>query len=483
MKVNQLKGKIGAMLSIKHCPEKLRKEILDEFTFDNPAFEQAARFSPWGTVSPKIPRKIKLAYQVGSETIFPRGVAATKLVNQYSYRRVRWTDLRKESPARFPVLLIGLTSEQRELYDGYLKSLKKEDRPFGNYLFVSPTSSGKTIFLFALARALRQKVLVLCLTDLIFRSWKADLIKAFGLKEKEIGVIRRNTWRIGNHFTLASIQTLARREKFWESLSEEIGTVICDEAHTSGAPSIHRFLLSSPAKYIIGVTATDKNERGVNPYVRACFGAPVKRLLPQDVDTETSMVLRRVELIPTAFTFEYHPLQLDWHQVAQAISADEKRNQLIVDTATIQVSKDHIPLVVTKSVAHVHLLHSMFEDKGLYTRMLTGETNTDKKYTEKTLKDIFAREVQCVVATIQAVKLGANLNPLDQLHLAMPVANKKDLEQLIGRIRRKWEGKKDCAVYYYLDINMPYLNHLYGRVGCPVFRKLKVAKYQNLYVV
>jgi len=486
MKLNLRIGKIGALLSVSRCSRGLKDELIRAFTFDNPAYLQAARFTPWDNVSPKIPRHLVFAREEGAAVLFPRGIIPNEQLSyekQLEFNKIDWTDKTCSAPVSFPPLKIKLNAEQEELLAGYRKAIKKQTHPFRSYLFVAPTSAGKSIFLAALARELRERVLVLCPTDLIMRSWKADLIKAFGFSEKEIGVIRQKSWHIADHITLASPQTLIRRKHLWPDLFKVIGALYCDEGHTISAPTVREIVFSFPAKYVVGVTATDRNDKGKNHYVRSCFGNPVKRLFAKGVDTETSMVLRRVEVVPTGFAYPYRIFELDLHDLIQCLAADEDRNNLIVSSVKRQWKAGHNPLLVTKSVAHVHLLCDMLREAGVKdAHMLTGETNTNRKYTEKLVQQIFSGEVRCVVASIQAIKLGANLNPLDQLHLGMPVANKKDLEQLIGRVRRRWKNKTDCAVYYYFDQQVPYLKNLYGRIGVPVFRKMKVPSYQNLVV-
>ena len=116
--------------------------------------------------------------------------------------------------------------------------------------------------------------------------------------------------------------------------------------------------------------------------------------------------------------------------------------------------------------------------------LFRSETNAQKKYTKKLVAQILNRSIRCVVATVPAIKLGANLNPLNLLHLTQPVGDRHDLEQLVGRIRRRDEQgiKKSTGLVLYQDAKVPYLNNVYARVVVPVLRKLKVPGYENVYV-
>ena len=83
----------------------------------------------------------------------------------------------------------------------------------------------------------------------------------------------------------------------------------------------------------------------------------------------------------------------------------------------------------------------------------------------------------------QAIMLGTNMNPLDRLHIAMPLGQRNNVEQLIGRIRRKTDdgSKSDCGLIYYLDREVTYLFNVYKRAVVPTLRKLRVPGYENVF--
>lgn len=161
---------------------------------------------------------------------------------------------------------------------------------------------------------------------------------------------------------------------------------------------------------------------------------------------------------------------------------DPLRNHLVVEEAVKDWQAGHAVLVTTPRVEHAKLLQALLNAKQTGAMLLTGSTNSDSFYTEKMIENILARKCRMVVATTQAVKLGANLNPLDRLHVAIPPSNKQDLEQLIGRIRRKHPSKKDAVLVYYHDLMTPYWHSRFKRVFVPTMRKLRVPKWVNLFI-
>lgn len=476
------RGEIGAKLVVWDASQRLVDEIDEAFTFKNPLYAQAARFSPWGP--PKtIPEYIRLAEVNNGMLAFPRGIMPYAQLSDAAYKefqRIKWRDATTNAPTTFPPLKVTLNAAQTTLRDAFKQARIKRTHPYRAFLFIAPTSVGKTIAQAVVAASTGQRTLILSLTNWIKKAWLEDLKMAYGYSNDEIGLIQQKTWRIGENFTIASVQTLAKRKARWQELFDQIGCIIVDEADTISAPSIYNFIFSFPARYVIGATATSGGSR--NAYLQAAFGHVVKRLVSTQSDTESSMALREVEEVHTAFKFEYQQGNLDFHALTEAMLTDEERNRMICH----QVKKDwlagHSPLVVTSRVPHVHLLMEILKEMGVKNaHALTGETNTGKKYSAKLREDIFSRKCRCVVATRQAVMRGANLNPLDVLHLTMPT-NKHDLEQTIGRIRRKHPGKKTCRVVYYLDKRTPYLFNVFKREAISCFRKLRVPRYENVFV-
>ena len=472
------------MLRILNCPDPLREELLKLLTYKNPAYDTVARFSPWGP--PKtIPRFLEFALEVGDDLLVPRGGAFNRLppAALAQWKRLRWQQVQVSSPASFPPPLLTPNSEQRLLLASFQESVEDRTRPFGNYLFVAPTSGGKTIMQALAAGRSGQRTLVLCLTNLIKKAWLDDLYALYGLSQKDIGLIQQNTWRIGDQFTLASVSTIGRRRERWSELFSKFGTVILDEADTCTSPTIFEFVRGCPARFLIGATATDRFDDGDNLWLNALMGSAVRRIVSKQADTASSYALRGVDVIPTAFSYEYDPADLDWNDLSEKLTVDEERNQIIAHHALRQWKAGRSLLVVTKRVAHAHLLVDILKEAGIEdANLLTGETNSDRRYTEMLVKGVVNRSIRCVVATAQAIKRGANLNALDRLHLAMPMASERDLEQLIGRVRRRGVGKVDCRMTYYLDTQVSYLHSLYKKRAVAVFRRLKTPGYLDLFM-
>lgn len=482
MKLPTITGTIGAQLCIEDPPKRLVRSLKLACTFTNPVYEDTLKFSPYANVAASIPPTIELFEHKGNTISVPRGFHVDDLerASRMIWRRILWKDRRVSAPTEFPAFQIALNKEQKYLVKGFIELINSKRVPFGAAVFASPTGTGKTITQAAMAKATGQRTLILCLTEQIKKAWYADLRLAFGLAPQDIGLIQQKTFRIGEHFTLASVKTLIKRRVHWPDLFKKIGCLIVDEAHTVSAPIVHDFVFECPSKYVIGATATPP--RGKKSFwFYAAFGVVRSRIVSSQKDTETSVSLKEVVKVPTAFYYKADADMIDWHDLTEQMMADEARNELAVRNIVKDYKAGESVLVYTRRLAHVDVLVDMLREAGIEdANKITGETNADRDYTDKVYEGVLSRKIRCVVAT-DAVKLGANLNPLSVLHLVTPMAQGHNLEQLIGRIRRQSPGKKTCRIMYYYDLNVPYLKRLFSKVAVPVFRRLKVPDYVSYY--
>lgn len=472
---------------LRGLPAHLIDECQDKLRTVNPAWIAASRFSPYGYVSPSLPKfKLFCRLEQGG-LLIPRGFPLNLMSQEFTdwFNSAETVDRRKGRLLAKSLALkfrpgFKLNPEQQTLWDSCLNGLRTGARPAGNCLALASTSVGKTIFQATLAYSLGFRVLVLCPTELILRTWFEDLNKAFGFSRDLIGLIKQKTVRIGSVFTLASLRTLTRRQHLWEEWSKEFGTLVVDEVQGVSAPQLSQYVASFPGRYVIGATATDTKNGAIIPELRYYFGKPLSVIDTGASETSTSLPIDKVKVVETHLTYQGQEGNLNWYDLCQHMFSDEARNALIVENVYQDWKRGRSILLVTKFHDHVELLVDMLVERGIPdVNRLTGRTNSDSRYTDKLLEFTNQRRSRCMVATIQAASTGANIRALDCLHIGIPPIYTDTLEQLLGRIRRKHDAsKKNAEVVWYLDTLVPYLcNHVFHTKARSVFRKLKVKGY------
>lgn len=81
----------------------------------------------------------------------------------------------------------------------------------------------------------------------------------------------------------------------------------------------------------------------------------------------------------------------------------------------------------------------------------------------KKMETVPVDESLILIATGALVGEGFDFSRLDTLIMAMPVSSDSVVSQYIGRIHRKYEGRKDIIVYDYVDVHIPMFDKMYGK--------------------
>ena len=475
-----MEGIIRNAVKILGPPKVVINEMLDLHRFRNPVYDAAVNFSPYDRVSPLIPEWLEFAWKSqGGDLYVPRGVDTDLFSKELSrqWDNIEWTDSRTSNKVEWPEPKLALNAQQNAVISVIKKVRKNGTRPFGNLLILGSTSMGKTITGIELCRRFRQKALVLVPTELILRAWYSDLQKYLGLKPDQVGLIKRAKWKIGEQITLASVQTLHRRRERWPELNEIFGAVVIDEVQGIAAMSLYDFAAQTPARWLIGVTATESSSGGVNLHLRSLLGKPVVDVNVMGEATSSALPISEAKLIKTNFRYVCQTDNLMWDDLCENFAADEDRNALACREILSDWYDRRSILIYTRSLEHQAVLYDMLREIGISdVNLINGTTNTDKQYTASLIRAVNNGKVRTVIGTA-AVKVGANIPRFDCLHILTPMASVGNLEQLIGRVRRQAEGKENVVLRYYADFNVKYLESLYRRVAVPVFRKAKIPGY------
>ena len=454
--------RLFAGVELYHPQVELIQEIRNDLTMDNPAYAKAARFSPWGPPR-NIPKQLHLyrAYDDGTYVV-PRAWQNLQAIGIDKDDRV-------EAPTEWPELVTALNTDQEE-------GLLSFDPAGWNgcNLVVLPPSSGKTILAAAMAAETGQKTLVLVHTQFIQRGWISDTFKAFGFRP---GIIQADTCDTSQPLTVGMLQTFWARPKLWLDLQDTFGTIVVDECQITPARTFSELVSASPAKYRIGITATPSRGDGLARLVYEHFGSPVINRTSTNEETDTAMAISDVVVHETGFT----PIYMDtdpWAEVLHQQSFHDPRNNMIVEAVVQEWRAGHSCLVACRLKSHVGILSTMLNARGVPLVQLTADFS--RKDLERRESQLMRREIRVAVATIALIQVGASINPLDRLFLAGTVGNRPGMIQLVGRIRRKADGKTDAVVHDFADGGV-LRGQFKGRVD--LYRKFGIAKFERARVI
>ena len=479
-----------------------RDKIKDSLTFDNPAYKQAKRYSRSKYIS--IPPYLTYysEFSVKGEDgerkkvlSVPIGVDVRKLLD---VPFVPFEDKRCDVRVKFPKFVLDLRNDQIRAEKEYMQEVTYAVQP--KNIIQLPTGKGKSILALHIAQKLGQRTLVLVHKDDLVVGWKNDIELCFGGKA-DVGLIKAKSRKVGNHITIATVQTLSRMSSDeLKKYINEFGLVVQDECHHVGL-NIFNIIDQFNSKYKLGLSATPKRSDGLDFVFDLYFGG----LCYKHVVTEDDEDICGCEVRVLDSNFKYKPFLYD-RQVFNYYDFEPKYlpddltllediphkdrptiPYLTIDDEAVKSSKTKI-MVCKKIIEHFKQGHSVIalftqkEHINLYYRHLCRYIPKDqimlyygdsKEKSEDMMKKAEDKEVLVTLATYAKATEGTNVKSWEVEFLVSSVNNQKNVEQATGRVRRRKEGKLDPVVVYDIRYSGCYSLASHYETRRTVYRKLK----------
>jgi superfamily II DNA or RNA helicase len=293
-------------------------------------------------------------------------------------------------------------------------------------------SWGKTFTGLAIAAKLGQKTLVVTHTTNLRNQWEKEVQKCFGIQAGRIGSGQLN---LDAPICVGNIQTLYRR---MDDIKQLFGTVILDEMHHVSSPTFTRIIDEMPARYKIGLTGTLERKDGRHVVFRDYFGHNVFK------PPKENYLIPKVHIIKSDIRFldgAYTP----WAERINHLAYNEEYVHSVSMIAAKYAAQGHKVLVVSDRVAFLKACARLCGEKAV---SITGDMEFADR--EKTMEQIKG-DKNILFGTQSIFSEGISLNDLSCLVLGTPVNNEPLLTQLIGRVIRDKEGKKQPIV---VDIHL-----------------------------
>ena len=332
-------------------------------------------------------------------------------------------DKRVNLPVEFPEFKFDLRASQQEVYD------QVED----NCIINAWVSWGKTFTGLAIAGKLGQKTLIIVHTVPLRNQWAAEVEKVYGITPGVIGSGRFDT---SSPVVIGNTQSLYRRIP---DIRREFGTLILDEMHHVSSPTFSKVVDTNYARYKIGLSGTIERKDGKHVVFRDYFGQKVHKPPKENYMTPSILVYRsEVRFMDGS--------NIPWANKVTQLAYNEEYLHTVAMLAAFYAEKGHKVLVVSD---RVHFLQTCAELAGEKAVCVTGEVpHEDRK---KLMSKISDGKADILCGTQAIFSEGISLDDLSCLILGTPVNNEPLLTQLIGRVIRKKEGKKNPIV---IDIHL-----------------------------
>ena len=330
-------------------------------------------------------------------------------------------DKRVQAPTQLPEFKFELRASQRVVYD------EVDDCAIIN----AWVSWGKTFTGLAIAQKLGQKTLVVTHTTNLRNQWEKEVQKCFGIQPGRIG---SGDFQTSSPIVIGNIQSLYRKI---EEIKPLFGTVILDEMHHVSSPTFTRIIDEMPARYKIGLTGTLERKDGRHVVFRDYFGTQIHK------PPKENYMIPSVDVIKSEVRFldgSYTP----WAERINHLANNEEYVNSVALIAAKYAAEGHKVLVVSDRVHFLKVCHRLVGENSV---CITGDMDFAER--EKTMKMIGEKDI--LFGTQAIFSEGISLDKLSCLVLATPINNEPLLTQLIGRVIRKREGKKQPKV---VDIHL-----------------------------
>jgi superfamily II DNA or RNA helicase len=317
----------------------------------------------------------------------------------------------------------------------------------------------------------------------LLEQWKSEALKHLAVKESDIGWVQGNRWDWEDKtIVLASLSTLSRRakdNKLPEDFCSSFGVAIYDECHHLSAAG---FSKTCPLFYgeRHGLTATPKREDGLEAVFMNHLG-PIhysrvdQELIPRCVFVSTDISADRVleedaSKPRNARLILDRAGELNHRKLCAWLGSIKERNWLICHLADRLSSSGHHVLCVTHSKEHARLLNKFYVGSGL----ASGDV-------DPSLRRSAIANAKVSFATVDVAAEALDVPSLSAIIVMTPFGARSQgnlLQQALGRIQRRKEGKKEPVAYFIEEPDVHMCRGLLRQVK----RKLKEWGYPMEYI-
>ena len=321
---------------------------------------------------------------------------------------------------------------QEEPSRNFLEYIKQNQ--YGTLL--APCGSGKSLMTAYCAGHLQRKILILLDQKNLIDNWE----KSFEIVwNKKVQIVRGKDTKFGD-VCVVTYQLLNHNKNLLKRICNEFGTLVLEEAH------------SCPCKSFLNVISNLNNF-----YRLSCTATFYRKTLPTEVLEDycgpVAVTVENAErLIPKVY-FVNTGIKLtsndpdQFSSIVSDLASNELRNEQILKMVKRGIDKNRKIIVICSRIEQANWLH---ERARKFCNSVSYHSKTPR-WVEQSLKVNFEEGRLDVLFSVGKAKKGMDLQNLDvciNTHLSN---NKGDLQQITGRILRKWDGKPQPVILDLVD--------------------------------
>lgn len=228
--------------------------------------------------------------------------------------------------------------------------------------------------------------------------------------------------------------------------------ILVHNCHRIPSSTFTDFLIRLDVLYMLGLSATPYRRDGLDAVIKFYIGDIIHKIKTKTLQKQGHILKAKLKMITTKFSpyiDERLSTSINYKSVTKAIPNDEARNNLINHYIYLQAMKNEgTILVVSERIEHCYNLYNNISDN-YNSAILTGTTK--KKLRQQIMEEVNNKKIDILVATGQLVGEGLDIKHLSSVFLTWPIKYEGKLTQIIGRILRTADGKKEALIYDFND--------------------------------
>lgn len=303
---------------------------------------------------------------------------------------------------------------------------------------------GKSVLALKLVAELGVPAIVVVNTSALLEQWKKEIRKH--LYVDSVGTIQGKAHDWEHSIVVAMVQTLSQNREQWSmKFRRHFGLIIYDEGHHMSAPVFvrsadlffgRRFSLTATASRLDGLESIYQYHLG-----RVIYSNLNQELIPHTVFRQLVWEFDEKDAHLVNDTFG----QKNMSRIRVHLGTLDWRNDLIYEDVLSDIKEGRNLLILSHSVDHVDRMGAEMRYLGLKAGQITGKTPQAHRLS-------ILEGCNPVLGTFQLAREGLDKPPLDTLYITTPFSSPNDVQQALGRIQRKYDGKKDPLARIYEDL-------------------------------
>lgn len=463
MKISILNGKFAQLVD---CDEKLSNKIRYVLSYIPPgmAFSPAGRNGWDGRV-----------FLMDKKNIFALGLVTT-VKNYLDSKSIPYTveDCRGPLSKGKPIDIITTLKEMNREPRWYQTLAVDKVLENAKGVIKAPTGSGKSQIAAMSVAALGKKSIIFVIGKDLLHQFHSDFEKIFKTKIgiigdgicdiQEINIV--SIWTAGQALKLKKKDLASDDGEEMESenyddrndvkilkLLKETRVAQLDECHICSCQTLKSiYNVLDSIEHLYGLSGTPFKMDETDIVTRSILGDTIVDISISSLIKEETLarpIIKFLSVPKMPMVGETYP-----EVYSNYIINNDIRNQMVVDNTKLLVSKGYQVLVLFNNINHGKILNDLFiKEDDIVFEMLSGKDNNMKR---DIVKDKAKnKEINCILAS-KIFNIGVDIPSLSALVLAGSGKALVATYQKIGRVVRKYPGKKVAAIIDFLD-NAKYL--------------------------